>query len=30
VCVSLCPTGALSKPCRLPYEKKGRPLIIRS
>jgi NADH dehydrogenase/NADH:ubiquinone oxidoreductase subunit G len=30
VCVSLCPTGALSKPCQLPYEKKGRPLIIRS
>lgn len=30
VCVSLCPTGALSKPRQLPYEKKGKPLIIRS
>jgi len=30
ICVSICPTGALSKPGRLPYEKKGRPLIIKS
>lgn len=30
VCVSLCPTGALSKPRQLSYEKKGKPLIVRS
>jgi epoxyqueuosine reductase QueG len=30
VCVSHCPTGALSKPYQLPNEKKGKPLIIRS
>jgi len=30
VCVSLCPTGALSKLYQLPYKKKGKPLIIRS
>ena len=29
VCISLCPTGALSKPRRLGTEKKGEPLIIR-
>ncbi len=30
VCVSICPTGALSKPMHVPYEKKGKPLIIKS
>lgn len=30
VCVSICPTGALTKPRNFPYEKKGKPLIIRS
>lgn len=30
VCVSICPTGALSKPRHVTYEKKGKPLIIRS
>mgnify|MGYP003879613997 CR=1 FL=1 len=29
VCVSLCPTGALSKPKKLAEEKKGKLLIIR-
>jgi len=27
VCVSLCPTGALSKPRKLSEEKKGKPLV---
>jgi NADH dehydrogenase/NADH:ubiquinone oxidoreductase subunit G len=30
ICVSICPTGALSKPRKLPYEKKGKPLVIKS
>jgi len=30
VCISLCPTGALSKPVKAREEKKGTPLIIRS
>lgn len=29
VCISLCPTGALSKPGKITEEKKGKPLIIR-
>ena len=28
VCISFCPTGALSKPSRLDEEKKGKPLVI--
>ena len=28
VCVSICPTGALSKPRKLSEERKGKPLII--
>jgi len=28
VCISLCPTGAVSKPSRIGEEKKGEPLII--
>ncbi len=28
VCISLCPTGALSKPRKLSEEKKGKPLVI--
>ena len=28
VCISLCPTGALSKPSKIGEEKKGEPLII--
>ena len=28
VCISLCPTGALSKPSRIREAKKGKPLII--
>lgn len=28
VCISRCPTGALSKPSRVRVEKKGKPLII--
>ncbi len=30
VCISLCPTGALSKPRKVSEEKKGPPLIIKS
>jgi len=30
VCVSVCPTGALSKPRKLGEEKKGKPLVITS
>jgi len=30
VCISFCPTGALSKPRGLKEEKKGKPLIISS
>jgi NADH dehydrogenase/NADH:ubiquinone oxidoreductase subunit G len=30
VCISFCPTGALSKPGRMEKEKKGKPLIIKS
>ena len=29
VCISFCPTGALSKPRKITEEKKGKPLIIR-
>jgi len=29
VCISFCPTGALSKPTKITEEKKGKPLIIR-
>lgn len=29
VCISFCPTGALSKPKKIAEEKKGKPLIIR-
>ena len=29
VCISYCPTGALSKPKKLGEEKKGKPLVIR-
>jgi len=29
VCISFCPTGALSKPGKISEEKKGKPLIIR-
>ena len=28
VCISFCPTGALSKPRKLSEEKKGKPLVI--
>jgi len=28
VCISLCPTGALSKPSKIGEEKRGKPLII--
>lgn len=28
ICISHCPTGALSKPCKIGEEKKGKPLII--
>lgn len=28
VCISRCPTGALSKPSRIGEEKKGKPLVI--
>jgi len=28
VCISICPTGALSKPKKLGEEKKGKPLVI--
>ena len=28
ICISFCPTGALSKPSRLDEEKKGKPLVI--
>jgi len=30
VCISFCPTGALSKPTEAREEKKGKPLIISS
>ena len=30
VCISLCPTGALSKPSRVREEKKGKPLFINT
>jgi len=30
VCISFCPTGALSKPRKIREEKKGKPLIITS
>ena len=30
VCISFCPTGALSKPVKITEEKKGKPLIIHS
>ena len=30
VCISLCPTGALSKPVKAGEEKKGKPLVIAS
>ena len=29
ICISFCPTGALSKPSKVREEKKGKPLIIR-
>ena len=29
VCISFCPTGALSKPVKITDEKKGKPLTIR-
>ena len=29
VCISFCPTGALSKPVEMREEKKGKPLVIR-
>ena len=29
ICISLCPTGALSKPKKIAEEKKGKPLVIR-
>jgi len=28
ICISHCPTGALSKPCKIGEEKKGKPLVI--
>ncbi len=30
ICISFCPTGALSKPRKLSEEKKGKPLVITS
>jgi NADH dehydrogenase/NADH:ubiquinone oxidoreductase subunit G len=30
VCISYCPTGALSKPRKISEEKKGKPLVISS
>ena len=30
VCISLCPTGALSRPKKVSEEKKGKPLVISS
>lgn len=30
VCISFCPTGALSKPGKLGEKKKGKPLVIKS
>jgi len=30
VCISFCPTGALSRPSKIAEEKKGKPLIISS
>lgn len=30
VCISVCPTGALSKPRKMSEEKKGKPLVISS
>ena len=30
VCISHCPTGALSKPRKVSEEKKGKPLVITS
>ena len=30
VCISFCPTGALTKPKKLGQEKKGKPLVISS
>ena len=29
VCISMCPTGALSRPSKITEEKKGKPLIIQ-
>ena len=29
VCISFCPTGALSRPKKITEEKKGKPLVIR-
>ena len=29
-CISVCPTGALSRPRKIGEEKKGKPLVIRS
>jgi NADH dehydrogenase/NADH:ubiquinone oxidoreductase subunit G len=29
VCISFCPTGALSRPIKIAEEKKGKPLVIR-
>ena len=29
ICVSICPTGALSKPRKITEEKKGKPLVIQ-
>ena len=29
VCISLCPTGALSRPSKITEEKKGKPLVIQ-
>jgi len=30
ICISLCPTGALSRPGKVTEEKKGKPLVISS
>lgn len=30
ICITICPTGALSKPAKTGEEKKGRPLVITS
>jgi len=30
ICISLCPTGALSRPRKVTEEKKGKPLVISS